>query len=244
MPKSQPSDKNDAGKSAVKAARTQWRTRQVLEAATKLMEDQGFHAMSMQSLAEEAGVSVGLIYQYFGSKEDVLYAVIVDILDAYSKVLPQAIEEAGPDPVDQLAAGFAAYCRVVDSHHHATTLAYREGKTLPAAALDDTKQLELRTVEPLHNVIRAGQDSGVFLPVDAELMTHDLMMLAHSWALKHWHLAPRYTLDEYIDQQLALALRSLLAPETWSEHDVRVNQSSTSSPRKRTSTARKRGSRA
>jgi AcrR family transcriptional regulator len=46
---------------AVRAARTSSRRRQVLDAAVEVMGKTGFHQMSMQDLAAEADVSVGLI---------------------------------------------------------------------------------------------------------------------------------------------------------------------------------------
>jgi AcrR family transcriptional regulator len=79
------------GEAAVREARTKWRVRQVLDAATRLMERSGSHAMSIQALADAADVSVGLIYQYLGNKEDVLKAVVVDILDSYRDQVPTAI---------------------------------------------------------------------------------------------------------------------------------------------------------
>jgi AcrR family transcriptional regulator len=243
MPKTRDSEtKAQAdGRSAVKAARTQWRTRQILDAATTLMEDSGFHAMSIQSLADEAEVSVGLVYQYFGSKEDVLQAVIVDILTAYSERVPDAIAASGDDPVERLAAGFTAYCTVVDGRHRATALAYRESKTLTPAGLELVKELdkelELSTVQPILDVITDGQHSGVFLPVDAELMTHNLMAVAHNWALKHWHLATRYSLDEYIERQLTVALRYLLDAESWANYPTylsdRPSKPAAKTPRRR-----------
>ena len=53
---------------AVRAVRTSSRRRQVLDAAVKVMGRTGFHQMSMQNLAAEADVSVGLIYKYFGAQ--------------------------------------------------------------------------------------------------------------------------------------------------------------------------------
>jgi hypothetical protein len=50
------------------------------------------------------------------------------------------------------------------------------------------KKLELGTVEPLHEVITAGLESGVFADTDPDLSAHDLMLFAHGWALKHWYL--------------------------------------------------------
>jgi AcrR family transcriptional regulator len=183
------------------------------------MGESGFHAMSIQALAEAAEVSVGLIYQYFGSKEDVLQAVIVDILEAYRDEVPTAIEHAGADPVEQLVAGFVAYCEVVDSHRRATVLAYRESGTLNEAGLAQIKDLELATIEPLYEVIRLGQQAGVFIDIDPDLTAHDLMLFAHGWALKHWHLAPRLTLSQYVDHQLAIILKSMLSPDVWPSYE-------------------------
>ena len=61
---------------AVRVARTNSRRRQLLDAAVKVMQKTGFHQTSMQDLATEANVSVGLIYKYFGGKEDLLLATI------------------------------------------------------------------------------------------------------------------------------------------------------------------------
>lgn len=75
---------------AVRAVRVSTRRRQLLDAAVKVMQRTGFHQMSMQALAEEAQVSVGLFYKYFGGKEEILLAAIVDILE------PSAISSSPP----------------------------------------------------------------------------------------------------------------------------------------------------
>src|SRR4051794_41782337 len=69
------------------------------------MERDGSQAVSMQAVAAEAGVSVGLIYRYFGGKDDLLLAVIVGVLDAFATRVPEAVEAAGDDPAHRLAAG-------------------------------------------------------------------------------------------------------------------------------------------
>ena len=52
------------------------------------MAKDGSQAVSMQAVAAEAGVSVGLIYRYFGGKDDLLLAVILDVLDAFADARP------------------------------------------------------------------------------------------------------------------------------------------------------------
>ncbi|MEU6133569.1 hypothetical protein [Nocardioides sp. NPDC047086] len=39
------------------------------------------------------------------------------------------------------------------------------------------------------------------------------VVAAHAWALKHWYFEQTRTLDSYIRDQLALALRAILADD-------------------------------
>ena len=188
------------------------RSRQLLDAAARLMEREGSEAVSMQALAAEAGVSVGLIYRYFGSKDDILLAVITQVLDAFSEQVPAAIEAVGPDPVRRLAAAFSAYCHVINEYRHAAVLTYRESKSLDAVGRERIKRLEVETSQPLRDAVRTGVEAGVFVADDADLVAYNLLLLAHSWALKHWYFEQTKTLDSYIRAQLALTLRAIVAP--------------------------------
>lgn len=198
-------------RSAARQVLAEQRSRQLLDAAARLMEREGSEAVSMQALAAEAGVSVGLIYRYFGSKDDVLLAVITQVLDAFADQVPTAIAAAGDDPVRRLAAAFAAYCRVIDEYRHAAVLTYRESKSLDAAGRERIKRLEIETSQPLREAVRAGIEAGVFVVDDPDLVAYDLLLLAQSWALKHWYFEQTKTLDSYITGQLALALRAIVA---------------------------------
>src|SRR5664280_1359614 len=80
---------------AARQTLAQRRSEQLLSAAAQLMERDGSQSVSMHAVAEEAGVSVGLIYRYFGGKHDLLLAVIVNVLDAFGRQVPAAIQAAG-----------------------------------------------------------------------------------------------------------------------------------------------------
>jgi AcrR family transcriptional regulator len=198
---------------AVRAARTSSRRRQVLDAAVKVMSQTGFHQMSMQDLANEANVSVGLIYKYFGGKEDLLLATILRIQDAFRDQLAPVMAAAGADASEQLVAGIRRYIEIVDENLDAVVLTYRESRTLDAAGRAQIKELEIATAAPLRAAIEAGISAGTFDDVDVDMVVFDIMLLAHGWALKHWHFGPLYRLDEYIRLQTRYVLNSLVSQD-------------------------------
>ncbi|MFB9567266.1 TetR/AcrR family transcriptional regulator [Saccharopolyspora hordei] len=198
---------------AARNARKEQRRRQLLDAAARVMEREGSQAVSMQAVAAEAGVSVGLIYRYFGSKDELLLAVIVNVLEDFAVAVPAAIDAAGDDPVERLAAAFRGYCEVIDRHRHATVLTYRESKSLDEAGRERIKELEVETSRPLSRLLRDGIEAGVFRPVEPETVAYNLLLVAHAWALKHWYFERTYSFDDYVRAQLSLALHGLVQPK-------------------------------
>ncbi|WP_262365761.1 TetR/AcrR family transcriptional regulator [Gordonia sp. OPL2] len=207
---------------AVKAVRVSSRRRQLLDAAVVVMGRTGFHQMSMQALADEAQVSVGLFYKYFGSKEDILLAAIIDILETFRDQLQPAMDLAGDDPVMQLIAGFRQYTSIVDENRDAVVLTYRESRTLDAQGRERIKELEVETAAPMRAAVEAGVAGGLMNDVDIDLVVFDLMMLAHAWALKHWHFGTEFDIDTYIAAQLRHSLRGLVVADRLEEYLVRI----------------------
>jgi len=202
----------ELGPDGVQAARTEWRMHQILAAAAKLMVRDGFHRVSMQSIADEAQMSVGLIYRYFAGKQEILLGVIVDVLNSFADRIPQSMQTAGDDPIHRIAAGFRAYCEIIDENREAALLAYRDGKTLDRSGREQTMNLEFKTSQPLREAVTDAVAQGLLVDVDVDLFTYNLLILAQMWSLKYWHFKSRFSLDEYIKRQSAFVLRSSIDP--------------------------------
>jgi AcrR family transcriptional regulator len=67
----------------------------VLDAAERLMAEQGYEAASVAALVKEAGVPPSSIYHYFGSKEGVLLAVMERGAERFFAALPAFDARAG-----------------------------------------------------------------------------------------------------------------------------------------------------
>ena len=82
------------------------RRAQILDAATKVFSEKGFHRATVRDVARTAGIADGTIYNYFASKTDVL----LGILDRLNET--ERRQEDFAQGAEQDARGFfAAYVR-------------------------------------------------------------------------------------------------------------------------------------
>lgn len=65
-----------------KNAKAQPTRERILDAAHKLFNSKGFHAMTTAELAAEAGVNIALIYRHFSSKDDIVLNVVEQKVNA------------------------------------------------------------------------------------------------------------------------------------------------------------------
>lgn len=77
--------------------RIQVQRERILAAAQQCFVEHGFHAASMAGIAETAGMSVGLIYRYFASKNEIIVAIIeqqLELLRADLALLDNSVDLA------------------------------------------------------------------------------------------------------------------------------------------------------
>jgi TetR/AcrR family transcriptional regulator, fatty acid metabolism regulator protein len=89
--------------------------RLILDAAVRVFARQGFHTCRVSDIADEAGVAYGLVYHYFGSKEEVLSTLFLErwnvLLDAIA-----AVDDDEDSDVRSKLYAIASF--IVDSYRH------------------------------------------------------------------------------------------------------------------------------
>ena len=133
------------------------RRRQLLEVAQEVFADQGFHATSMDDVAEAAGVTKPVLYQHFDSKR-VLYRELLDdvgqrLLDAIA-----AAANAAQTPRQQVENGFAAYFRFVLEQRSAFRLLFGGGSRRDEEFADAVRRVEDAIAEAIAVLIEADID--------------------------------------------------------------------------------------
>ena len=92
--------------------------RLILDAAIRVFARRGFHHCRVSDVADEAGVAYGLVYHYFGSKEEILNQLFSErwqlMLDAIAAIDRQQI------PAREKLRLVASF--IIDSYHHEPVL--------------------------------------------------------------------------------------------------------------------------
>ncbi len=96
-------------------ARLKAREQAILEAATRVFTEKGYHGATMRAIARAASVATGTLYLYFPSKE----AVFVALVDELREVVLNAILEARQEhqgTIEKLEASIKATVQVFANH--------------------------------------------------------------------------------------------------------------------------------
>ncbi len=187
------------------------RRNQIVAAATELFASQGFYKTTISEIAKKAGVSHGLVYLYVREKEDVLLLVLQQVVNAYAEEIPKAMEGIA-DPLDRLVRAIEAYCRVVDKHRAPTVLAYRSTKSLTPDRRELIQRRETETNNFITEAIRVCMEAGLIRKLNVDVLTYQIVLVAHGWALKSWYFKSRIGLEDYIADSLDIVLAGILTP--------------------------------
>ncbi len=99
------------------------RRRQLLDVALAEFAEQGYNGVSMDQVAEAAGVTKPVLYQHFRSKRALYLELVDDVADSLADAVLKATADAA-SPREQVEAGFRVYFRFVTEHRDAFRLLF------------------------------------------------------------------------------------------------------------------------
>ncbi len=137
--------------------------RLILDAAVRVFARQGFHACRVADIADEAGVAYGLVYHYFGSKDEVLDTLFLERWQVMLELIREV--DAEPLPVREKLRAIASF--IIDSYRHDPDLmkVIIVEVTRAANSFGDTHIGTIREAyELIGRIVQQAQDEGVFKP--------------------------------------------------------------------------------
>ena len=169
----------------------------IRDAAHTLFAEHGYSATSMRAIAEAADVSLGLTYNYFDGKQDLLQSIVRVGMNQVQTSLA-ALDAAGP-PADRLQAFVATSLDLVREHRDFWQLLYslRHQPEALAALRDDIDAL----YGTIHTRLRAICDA---LGSEAPALDARLLFACIDGTSQHYVRTPdTYPLDDAADRIVA-----------------------------------------
>jgi AcrR family transcriptional regulator len=193
----------------------------VSRAAMNLFVRKGFARTGVREIAAASEVSVGSIFNYFASKEDILYGLISQMQDNVAPMIQAAADtcrSCADDPAQSVETSLLAlideYAVAVDTWHDHIVLSYQESRWLPREQIRGVTEIERRMRDSLAEILRAGVERGEFTAGDLRFRAHLIQTLLQSWAIRRWALEDLEDLDAFLPKARRAVLAVLRAPPT------------------------------
>ena len=168
-------------------SRAKTRKDRIMDAALRIFAEKGFQNATITEISKEAGVSEATIYEYFGTKEDLLFAIPEKISketsDATSKVIPFIKDVEG-----KMRAILLSYVQLYQSNPNYSALVLlqlmsnkRFRKTPAHAAIR-------RSAHRLLDCIKEGVADGTFKKNSNPYLIRSMLMGTIEHLFIHWHM--------------------------------------------------------
>ena len=179
----------------------------IILAAAQIFRQKGYHAASMQDIAESVRLQNGSLYHHIRSKQEVLLEILDRALDSLIADL-QPIVESGLPPVEKLQAAMRTYIGRMTQNSDLAAVLLLEHRSL---------QPELRKAHIIRRdrfeglwrqIVREGVRQGDFLPMDESVVAFALLGV-QNWLITWYREGGRYRPDDLAAQFAQLFLTGL-----------------------------------
>jgi AcrR family transcriptional regulator len=176
----------------------------IREAAAILIARLGYEAMSMRQLAAEVGVQAAALYRYFPNKEDLLFTLMREHMEALLKAWDEARPAA--DPATRLSAYVENHIAFHIARRHSTHVSNMELRSLSHEKL--TQILRMRTAyeKELRTILRDGVEAGAFSVEDTGLTAMALIQMM-TGVIVWFRPGERLSISEVTETYLAMTMR-------------------------------------
>ncbi|ACT01510.1 TetR/AcrR family transcriptional regulator [Paenibacillus sp. JDR-2] len=140
---------------------------QIKKAALKIFAEKGLAGTKMSMIAEEAGISQGLSYRYFESKDEIFALLVEEAIEESRKAILNIGSLPG-SPLEQLKA---FTLQLLDENHKQYFLLVQQALTsegVPSRAKEAIERYSPKdTIEQIIPIFVRGQQEGQFAEDDA-----------------------------------------------------------------------------
>ena len=178
--------------------------------SVELFVKKGYHQTTVREIAKASGMSMGALYDYISTKEDILFLVCDHIHTTVSNKLKNSfIEEK--NALENLKVAIGEYYNIIDEIQDYMLLLYQETKSLNKNARKYVFNAELELTGIFENILKQCiKEKSIGLKnTEVKLVAQNIMVVGQMWAFRRWILSRDNTINSYIERQTALILNGI-----------------------------------
>lgn len=179
------------------------RRRQIVDSTVTLFIEHGYHKTTTRMIARAAGFSIGSLYEYVSSKEDLLYLVCQAIHEEVRDAVEDALGGRSLEK-EQLAEVIRQYFIVCDKMADHILLMYQVTQFLPDKWKKRVLINELNITDIFIQTLGSMSGKHNFPELDEKIINlvgHNISVIGQMWAFRRWHMKKDFTIDQYISIQ-------------------------------------------
>ena len=184
------------------------RRKQIITAASKLFFEKGFDQTTMREISRASGLTMGSLYDYVMSKDDILVLVYKDVVERFRLGLggnEQTDRDMNPENLESI---LHRSMKQMYKLSKAVQLLYRESWSRRKNVHLQMREIERGHVDNFTQLLQKGQQKGLF-QVNNPKVTADLILLLVALpAIREWSLL-NLDQEEVIDTVTKFILRGL-----------------------------------
>lgn len=173
---------------------------QIIKAAIKLFKEKGFHKTTTREISKASGFSIGTLYEYIRTKEDVLFLVCDSIHEQVRERIALAVDLQDPSIPNMLKA-IRSYFYLMDEMQDEIIILYQEVKSLKKDTRRHILQKERDVVRMIENLFTVCLNNRL-AQSEISLLVNNIVVQGHMWGFRRWIMQKQCTLDEYVDGQM------------------------------------------
>lgn len=159
----------------------------IRQAAIRVFAREGFHRARMETIAREAGVAVGTIYNYFESKRDVLLAVFEAEFEEQISFF-EGLRKSGLSIPEQIAQILQGHFALLREKTELAQVLLQERFNPGEGFKEKLSNFHRTVVERIEALIQEGIDQGWVRPCDPRIIAPALFAVVQSigsWEMIH-----------------------------------------------------------
>jgi AcrR family transcriptional regulator len=194
---------------------------EIIAAAAKVFQTKGYHAATVQDIADAVGILKGSLYHHVKSKEDLLYLIVKEPIARIYERMAEIVASDLP-AAEKLRRAIVAQLEAFDQHYPHLFVYLHEREEMKRGFREQFKLSPKQYERCWQQILREGVKSGEFrADLDVEVVSYGLLGMVN-WLYKWYDPRGRLSVREIAAQFSTVALAGLVGAERSGERAIKA----------------------